>query len=297
MAPAPAYDGTPNWSEVLRVSRWRRVSNATFSALTILALLAVVAPAVWLVGGVVARALPTWQWSVLTTTTRGLEGGLLGAIAGTAALVLGVLVLAGTLGVLTGLHLSEFTRSGRGAVLRGGYEVLAGMPSIVLGYVGYVALVVGFHWGFSLGAGVIVLSVMVIPYIAKATEAALGSVPSSYREAAEALGLPAGYSLRRIVVRAALPGIATGLIVAVAIAVGETAPLLYTAGWSDGLPSPHVTHSPVGYLTYPVWTFYNQPFPSAHALAYDAALLLVVIVLGLIALARGLVWALQRHVR
>lgn len=84
--------------------------------------------------------------------------------------------------------------------------------------------------GFSLAAGVLVLSVMSIPYIAKATESALAQVPTSYREAAEALGLPAGWALRKIVLKTAMPGIVTGMLVALALAIGETAPLLYTAG-------------------------------------------------------------------
>lgn len=71
---------------------------------------------------------------------------------------------------------------------------------------------------------------MSIPYIAKATESALAQVPTSYREAAEALGLPAGWALRKIVLKTAMPGIVTGMLVALALAIGETAPLLYTAG-------------------------------------------------------------------
>ena len=102
-------------------------------------------------------------------------------------------------------------------------------------------------------------------------------------------------SLGRITLKAALPGITTGWLVAMAISVGETAPLLYTAGFSDSLPSLSLTHSPVGYLPYAVWTFYNYPDKSFQALSYDAALILIVMVLLLIVLARVVVAFTQRH--
>ena len=258
-------------------------------------LLLVITPAILIVGHVILQALPHFQFSVLTTSTTGLGGGLKNEIAGTLVIVVGVLVIAGGLGILAGIYLSSYAKSKAGNFLRASSEVLAGIPSIVFGYVGYIALVVHFHWGFSLGAGLITLSLMVVPYVSKTTEVALRQVPSSYSEGGEALGLSEGYILRRITLKSALPGVVTGIIVAVAIATGETAPLLYTAGYSQNLPRLAVTHSPLGYLTYAVWTFYNQPSKSAVQLSYDAALLLIIGVVMLIVISRVVVSVSQRH--
>ena len=269
-----------------------------FRLFTWSSLLFVVGPALWLIGGVVVRAVPNWRWNVLTTLSQGTSGGLENAIIGTVVLMLGVLVIAGTIGVLTGIHLSEFavSRRGRpsGGTMRVAVDVLSGFPSIVLGYVGYVALCVGLHWGFSLLPALLILSMMVVPYIAKSTESALRQVPTNYREGAEALGMSTGYALRKVVVKSALPGIVTGLLIAISIAGGETAPLLYTAGWSAYLWDGKLTHSPVGYLTYAIWAFINEPFAEANALAYAAALLVTLLVLLISVAAR---YALQRRGR
>jgi phosphate transport system permease protein len=273
----------------------RKIVNAAFWMGCLVCLAVVVVPTVWMLIEVIGRALPVFDWQVLTENTRGNGGGLRNAIIGTAVLGLGVLLVGGTVSVLTGIYLSEFATGRTQSLLRGAYEVLAGIPSIVLGYVGYLALVVFFGWGFSLAAGVLTLSVLAIPYIAKATEAALGQVPTSYREGAEALGLPVGFTLRRIVLKSAIPGIVTGMLVALALAVGETAPMLYTAGWSNAAPTGELTHSPVGYLTYPIWTFYNLPSKSARDLSYNAAFLLILFVLLLILIGRLVSWRSRRH--
>jgi phosphate transport system permease protein len=280
-------------------TRRRRMSSIGFRVFTYGSLVLIIAPAVWILLGVLFRAAGHWKWSVLWTKLGPTGGGLRDQILGTLLLMLGVLILAGTIGVLAGIHLSEMAKprkSGKasGGIMRTSSDILSGFPSIVLGYVGFAALVLYFGWGFSYLAAVIVLSVMVVPYIAKTTENSLRQVPTGYREGAEALGMSMGYSLRKVVLKSALPGIVTGLLLALAIAGGETAPLIYTANFANTLPH-SVTHASFPYLTYVVFAFFDSSQVQYHYLAYDAALILVVMVLILLVLTRIIVARTQRH--
>ncbi|MGH9089072.1 MAG: PstA family ABC transporter permease [Acidimicrobiales bacterium] len=277
----------------------RRTSTLLFRIGTYLALLVVISPAVWVLVGVVGKAAPHWQWSVLWTPLSSATGGLLGPLVGTLVLMAGVLLIAGTVGVLAGVHLAELAKSvhrGPSGWLRMAADVLSGFPSIVLGYVGYVALVVGLHWGYSLLPAVLILSIMVVPYIAKSTESALRQVPTSYREGAEALGMSTGYALRKVVLKSGAPGIVTGLLIALAIAGGETAPLIYTANFGTRIWTGSFIHAHgFGYLTYMVFTFWDQPNQKSVWLSYDAAVVLIGIVLILLVSARLVVARTQRH--
>ena len=274
----------------------RRAGNAATWGVCSIALLFVVIPVVWILEGIIAHAAKGWRWGVLAHVTTGTGGGLLNALVGTLVITVGVGILAGVVGVGCGLYLAELCHvRGLVAILRTAFEVLSGIPSIVFGYVGYIALVVGLHWQFSLLAALIVMSALVVPYIAKATELALGQVPVAYREGGEALGMARTYVLRRVVIRSALPGILTGIIVALAISIGETAPLLYTAGWATSLPTGALIHSPVGYLTYAAYSFYDDPSPAFQTLSADASLMLLVIVITLILSSRTIVRLTQRY--
>ncbi len=294
-APRRAGHGGPPAPPV--ILRRRRVANSLWWGICGLGLAFLVAPVVWILSGVFERGISGWRWNVLWTGPAGLGGGLANDILGTLLITFGVAVIAGIVGIGTGIYLSEFCRpSIFSTVLRSASEVLSGIPSIVFGYVGYLALVIGLHWGFSLLSALIVLSMLVVPYIAKSTELALNQVPLAYREGGEALGMVKSYMLRKVVLRSAVPGILTGLVVAIAISIGETAPLLYTAGTNGtGYPTGAFLHSAVPYLTYVAWADYDSPFPGQHALSHDAAMLLVVMVVGLILSSRLIVRATQRY--
>ncbi len=273
---------------------WQRVLDELGWGLCALALLLVVAPAVDIVVVIIAQSAQSWSWSLLTTPTQGVAGGLLNAWTGTLMLMALLLVIVGPIGVLGGLYLAEFSEYRLARMLRFFSELLAGVPSIVVGYVIYAVLVVALGWSFSMLAGVIALSIMVVPYVLKSTEAALRQVPTSFREGGAALGLPRHRIIRDILFPLAIPNVMSGLVVAEAIAMGETAPLIYTAGWSNSLPNLQLVHRPIGYLTYVVWTYINEPYPEAHQLAYSAAALLVVFLLILIALGRLISWRATR---
>lgn len=276
---------------------WRKVKNRGLWVACTIALALVVAPLLWILTGIVRNGLSHWQWSALTHTHSQAPAGLLNAVIGTFTLMAGIVVLAGIVGIAGGIYLAEYCPEDKGKLLRGASEVLSGIPSIVLGYVGYIALVIGFHWQFGLLPAWIVVSVLVVPYITKSTEVAIRNVPTAYREGAEGLGLSSGYTLRKLILRPALPGIVTGLIFAAAISVGETAPLLYTAHWSDhtNFSLTHSAFGGVGYLTYAVFEFLNEPSAHDHVLANEAALMLIVCVVVLIVISRILVSLTQRY--
>lgn len=264
----------------------RKVKNYLFWALGALALIVALLPLFWLLFSVFYSTIPKFSPSVLIHTSQGVKGGLSNALVGSIVLLFAVGIVAGLVGVCAAIYIAEFAPKTLAKLLRSATELVAGLPSIVLGYVGYIALVVKLGMGFSLLAAVITLSVFVLPYVCKTTELALSKVPVSYREGGAALGMTKTEVLFRILLRPASGAILTGLILALAVSAGETAPLLYTANWSDSYPQLALTHSPVGYLTYLVWTDFNQPFESGKIIANDAGMLLILMVFVLIVISR-----------
>lgn len=232
-----------------------------------------------LLGYVLIKGLPAMQWSLFTQDTQGIAGGLRNAVVGSLVLSGFALLMAVPVGVSAGVYLAEHGDGWVGKTSRFLSDVLVGVPSVVLGYFGYVVMVIGLGWKFSLLAGSITLAILMLPYIARTSEMALRALPSALREAAYGLGCPESRLVWRILLPSALIPILTGTLMALAIALGETAPLLFTAGWSNYLWTGHFTHEGVGYLTYVIWSFIGEPYPSAHHLAYAAAFIITLMVL------------------
>ncbi len=257
----------------------RYLINIIGWSLCTIAFMLVAIPMVDLILTIAIKGASAMSLEIFTTSSNGMTGGLLNAIVGTLALSLGSLVFAVPIGVGGGMYLSEYGQNRLGAAIRFLADTLTGTPSIVLGYFSYITMVIGLGWKFSVLAGSITLAIMVVPYLARITELSLRRVPTTMREAAYALGAKDRTVAFHVVLAAALPGVLTSVLLSLAISVGETAPLIYTAGWSNYLWTGRLTHEPVGYLTYVIWTFINEPSEKSHALAFAAALLVMLVVL------------------
>jgi phosphate transport system permease protein len=259
--------------------RRRRVNGMIGWGLCGLALALLSVAMTWILLMVAVRGVSALSPTVFTKVSQGTGGGLLNAIEGTLLIGVGSMILAIPFGISCGLYVAQFSHTRWAQLIRFLSDVLVGVPSIVLGYFGYVTMVEGLGWHFSLAAASITIAILCLPYICRTTELALAQVPSAVKEAAYALGAGDGRVALRISLPMALPGVMTGVLLAFAISIGETAPLIYTAGWSDYLWNGKLTHSPVGYLTYAIWAFINEPFAAANALAYAAAFLVTFFVL------------------
>jgi len=218
-------------------------------------------------------------------------GGVLNAIIGTLEIVGIGSLLAVPVGALIGIFLSEYGRNQVGDTVRFISDVLTGLPSIAFGIFGYTVVVLTTHHFSALSAS-IALAVLMLPVILRATETALLLIPNSLREAGLALGAPRWRVTLEIVVPAALGGIVTGALLAMARAAGETAPLLFTAFGNDIVQTNPLQS--VGALALTVFRNALVPYPNLQDQAWAAALLLVILVATTNILARVYVRRIQR---
>lgn len=204
------------------------------AALMITAILAVI------IGYIVFRGFSSVSLDFIFTppARAGKEGGISTTIISTLYLVLGSLIIAVPIGVASAVYLEEYARkNSRFAYLVNlTAETLAGIPSIVFGLFGFVFFVIFLGWGWSILSGAMTMAIMILPTITRTSQEAIMSVPREYRENSLALGAGKWQTIRRVVLPSALSGIATGIILSVGRAVGETAALLLTAGSSLGMP-------------------------------------------------------------
>lgn len=269
--------------------RRRRAKNLITQALAVMATVFGLFWLVWIIWTTVSKGLGSFNLALFTQMTPppGEAGGMLNAFFGSAVLSLLGVAIGAPVGVLAGTFLAEYSRQSRlGETVRFVNDILLSAPSIVLGLFVYT-LVVAQMGHFSALAGGIALAFIVLPVVVRTTDEMLRLVPSQMREAALSLGVPQWKVTVQVLYRASLPGIVTGILLALARISGETAPLLFTAlnnqYWSTNVLAP-MANVPVVIFQYAM-----SPYENWHSLAWAGAFILTMFVLAVSLLARWIV--------
>jgi phosphate transport system permease protein len=239
---------------------------------------------IWILYTVLNSGFKAFSWEFFTEPTKpyGIpDGGIANALLGTLLITAGAAIIGVPPGILGGIYLSEFAKDNKlGRIIRFSATVMMGIPSILCGLFVY-ALLVYTTKTFSGFAGSIALAVIMFPVVLRTTEDMLQMVPDSLRESALALGTPRWKATFSIICRAARSGLTTGVLLAIARVGGETAPLLFTALWSDDWPFHYFTE-PTSNLTVTINEYAtNSPFEIMHTRAWGAALVISVAILAL----------------
>lgn len=271
--------------------RRRKLVDRVVRTLCLLATLLAFVPLVSILLFVGKEGVQALSWEFLTSLPKPVGepgGGVANAIVGTITIVAFACAMAIPAGILVGVYLNEYgqQKNRLSRAIRFTADVLAGVPSIVVGMFVYAVVVIPMHRQSAI-AGSIALAILMLPTIARTTEELLKLVPNALREAALALGVPRWRAILQVVVRTALPGIATGIMLAIARATGETAPLLFTSAnnrnWADGIDQPTAS------LTVQIFQYSVSPYDDWHKQAWAAALVLILFVLVMNIVARLLV--------
>lgn len=216
----------------------RNFSSVILLAVTILSAVITVAALVFLIGYILIKGLPHLDLEMFSFTYTSDNGSFMPAIINTLIMTGLSLLIAVPLGIFAAIYLVEYAKRGNKLVgiVRTTAETLSGIPSIVYGLFGMLFFVTTLGFGYSLLAGALTLSIMILPFIMRTTEEALKSVPDTFREGSYGLGAGKLRTTFKIVLPAAVPGILAGVILAIGRIVGETAALMYTAGTVADIP-------------------------------------------------------------
>jgi phosphate transport system permease protein len=272
--------GRSQWTATSTVSRARRVRNALATTTICLSVLLAAVPLVLVVAYLVRKGASVMGWAFLTEDlpliSRRAGGGVGPAVLGTLLITGAATAMAIPLGVLAAIYLNEYGgRRGLASTIRFLSDVMAGVPSIVMGLFVYTAWVLRFgQTGF---AGALALACLMLPIVIRSAETALSLVPTDLREASTALGARRSRTILSVVVPSALPGILTGALLAIARVAGETAPLLFTIGVVSRA-NPNLFEGSNTALSTLIFANARTPFIAAQDRAWGAALTLVALV-------------------
>ena len=226
------------------------------------------------------------NWDFLTALPKPMGeagGGISNALAGTLILIVIACLIAVPLGVFAGIYLSEYRKVRFTYFSRLSLEVLQGVPSIVIGIIAYIWIVVPMG-AFSALSGGVALGIMMLPVVVMSTEETLKLIPDALKEASLALGVPYPRTILKVILPAGMSGIVTGVLLGIARIGGETAPLLFTAFGSPfmGLN----VFKPISALPQVIFNYATSPYPEWHALAWGASFVLIAFILFLNMLAK-----------
>jgi phosphate transport system permease protein len=262
-----------------RTAAPRKVLSALFVAACALCVGLALVPLAFVLFFVVSQGVQSLTVDFFTHNPRPVGepgGGMANAIVGTLILTALAALMAVPIGILSGVYLAEYRGSRFASAVRFAADTLNGVPSIVIGVFAYAVVVLPLRH-FSTLAGGFALGVMMIPIITRTTEELLLLVPNALREGALALGATRARAVFTVIVPAALPGIITGVVLALARIAGETAPLLFTS-FNNRFFSTSLLQ-PISSITVQVFTYAISPYEDWHRQAWAGALVLVTIVL------------------
>jgi phosphate transport system permease protein len=260
----------------------RRISlDRLFKALVIALSFIIILPMFFILYFIIRNGISVINWGFLVSLPKPMGeagGGISNALVGTTMLIVTASIISIPFGILIGIYLSEYKRGRFPYFSRLSLEILQGIPSIVIGIIAYVWIVVPMG-SFSALSGGIALAIMMLPVIVMSTEETLKLIPDTLREASLALGVPYPRTILKVVLPAGLSGIVTGIILGIARIAGETAPLLFTAFGSPFMSTN--IFKPVSSLPLLVFNYATSPYPEWHALAWGACFVLIVFILFL----------------
>ncbi len=277
----------------------RHVEETIFKALMLSSFLLVAGALVFILLTVVLKGLPALTWEMLTQTPKGgfylgKEGGILNAIVGSLYLATGATIMALIVSIPIVLYLTTYAHQSRMAgTMRLSLDVMWGIPSIVYGAFAFIImLAIGMR--ASLLAGIIVLGLIEIPIMVRAMDEVIRSIPAELREASYSLGATRLETALKVVLRQALPGIVTAILLAFGRGIGDAAAVLFTAGYTDRMPDGLLR--PVASLPLAVFFQLGTPYPEVQQRAYASALVLTIMVLLISLGSRLLARRLSRNV-
>ncbi len=277
----------------------KRIEEGFFILLMRLSFLLVAGSLVLILATVVIRGLPGLNWAMISQTPKGgfylgKEGGILNAIAGSLYLAGGGTLLALLLALPIVLYMDVYARGTRWAdVVRLSLDVMWGVPSIVYGAFGFtLMLAVGLR--ASLLAGIIVLALLELPIMARAMDEVIKMIPHDLKEVAFALGTTRLEVAATVIVRQALPGILTGVLLAFGRGIGDAASVLFTAGYTDRMPTSLLR--PTASLPLAVFFQLGTPYPEVQQRGYASALILTFVILAVSLGSRWIAARLGRNI-